>query len=74
MCKADTIQRKIENKGHKLRSSFGVVLPKRLPVVELSSDTAVQRLHIHLEKEIKQELSRAVITRLPEEGSIIHQG
>lgn len=68
------IPTKFENKGHKLRSSFGVVLPKSLPVVELFSDTAVQLLHIHLEKEIKQELSRAVTTRLPEGSFISHQG
>lgn len=61
MCEANTIQMEFDE----LRSSFGVVLPKWLPVVELSSDTAVQLLHIHLEKEIKQELSRIVITKLP---------
>ena len=65
MCEANMIQTKLENKGDKFRSSFGVVLPKLLPVVELSSDTAVQLLHIHLETEIKQELSRKVITKLP---------
>lgn len=53
-----TIQTTYEYKGDKLRSSFGVVLPKWLPVAELFSDTVVQLLHIHLEKETKKEVNK----------------